>query len=367
MRRLVYSPKVYAAVETDTGVVDLTKYIVSGSVNRVIDAVSTAELVIRNPNRMFTEPPGDPTFRPMDKITIFMARFKNQPVQVFTGYLDQTPYLQLFPGTCTLRASCTLKRLQYTYWDAGLPFTHNFLKKHGWIPNIQTGEILNFKELTKETSRDPEDARITDGGLSKLIRAVLIEAGNWQKEEILIQELPKTVVDTVYDFYRKNVKADAKTEAEYRAFFKDFVGGSGLVPGEMGNSDNPADDFDPTGPAQLVGASSYGYADSGTDGSCGDLTGQMAYAELSTNPESPNEADWDWSALGDLPCGHQLRITVPETGKSVIAKKMDVGRGGGPVNGRVRRIDLWEDTCNALGLAFPFLGVVRVDGLPGQQ
>ena len=48
--------------------------------------------------------------------------------------------------------------------------------------------------------------------------------------------------------------------------------------------------------------------------------GNYWYSELSNNP-----SDLDFSALGDLPYLHQLKITY--NGKSGIAKKGDVGAG----------------------------------------
>jgi hypothetical protein len=69
-----------------------------------------------------------PLFSPMDPITIYLQRVRGRPVRVFTGFLDRTPYLQLYPGVIQLKASCTLKRLLYTYFDPALPYTQTFLK-----------------------------------------------------------------------------------------------------------------------------------------------------------------------------------------------------------------------------------------------
>ena len=104
MKRLVYSPKAYAYVKTDRGLINLSDYITAGSVSRKVNMVSSAELTIRNPDMMWTREVknGNPIFRPMDPITIWLERIKGYPVQVFTGYLDKTPYLQLYPGVCSL-------------------------------------------------------------------------------------------------------------------------------------------------------------------------------------------------------------------------------------------------------------------------
>src|SRR4051812_27378754 len=128
MQRLVYSPKVFAFVRNDQYPfgLDISDYVVRGEVHRRINAVSSATLELRNPNQLWTLP-GAPMFHPMDPITIFLSRLRGRPIQVFTGYLDTTPYIQLYPGTVTLEASCTLKRVQYTFWDPALPYSIDFM------------------------------------------------------------------------------------------------------------------------------------------------------------------------------------------------------------------------------------------------
>jgi hypothetical protein len=77
----------------DGKVRDLTSYIVRGRVHRLVDQISSAELELRNPDMIFTDiaGAGAPAFKPMDPITIFLQRVDNRPVQVFTGFLDETP------------------------------------------------------------------------------------------------------------------------------------------------------------------------------------------------------------------------------------------------------------------------------------
>lgn len=143
MQRLVYSPKASAYIKTeDDRIVDVTNDIVRGEVHRKINQVSSATLTLRNDQRKYTSK-GNPTFRPMDPITIYLNRLPGFPVQVFTGFLDKTPYFQLYPGTVELTASCTLKRLQYTYWDPALPYVNEFMAQYGWVANRATGELYN--------------------------------------------------------------------------------------------------------------------------------------------------------------------------------------------------------------------------------
>ena len=125
--RLVYAPKAWVFTRQHSGqILNLTDYVTAGQVQRVIDQASTATVTLRNPNKMFTIPKS-PSFLPMDGITIWLQRLANYPVQVFTGYLDETPYYQMYPGTITLTATCTLKRLIYSYFDPSLPSVNTWL------------------------------------------------------------------------------------------------------------------------------------------------------------------------------------------------------------------------------------------------
>lgn len=260
MERLVYSPTVQAFIRTEAnGIVDVSDFIVSGSVNRVVNEVSTAELTLRNPEKRFTKP-GNPTFRPMDGITIFASRYRDKPVQLFTGYLDSTPYLQLFPGTCSIRASCTLKRLLHTYWDAGLPHTQQFLSQFGWYANTQTGTIMSQKGAAQgsglsTTGRPPteseiKDALITDGSIGNLMWNVMVEIGNWDKDQILIEKLPPGILETVADIMSSFEDEDKELKKELDDFLGDLIGdysgGSGTTSGNppgggsgMGSGSNP--------------------------------------------------------------------------------------------------------------------------------
>lgn len=222
MKRLVYSPKVSAYIQTEDGVLDITDYIVSGNVQRVVNEVSTAELTIRNPNKRFTTP-GNPTFRPMDGITIFASRYRDRPVQVFTGYLDQTPYLQLFPGTCTLKASCTLKRLLYTYWDPALGPSRDLLWKYNWIPNLQTGQIQNpSSQGNQKQNVNPQEHQM--GSVGDLMFGVLNEIGNWRKDQILIEEFPEDAGKVVEAMVTNISNNTDIAEEEFKKFLENMIG-----------------------------------------------------------------------------------------------------------------------------------------------
>ncbi|MDP9151146.1 MAG: hypothetical protein M3O36_14550, partial [Myxococcota bacterium] len=92
---------------------------------------------------------------------------------------------------------------------------------------------------------------------------------------------------------------------------------------------------------RTVGASVYGGSSDPSSGHTGyrgdDLdTGPLAYAELGMGHN-----------LGGLPHGAPMVITYK--GRSVVAYKLDIGAGGGSVQGKRRDIDLYYRTAAAIG------------------
>lgn len=242
MKRLVYSPKINAYIKADSGIFDVSEYITEFQIDRKINQVSTAELQLRNPYMKWTNSPytdsitGEkkvgPVFHPMDPITIILTRLQERPVQVFTGYCDSTPYLQLFPGTVPLTASCTLKKLQYTYFDVGLPFFEEFLIQHGWFPTENgiskpKAELENnSKEKATETN---EGVRFGDSGIGELLFAVLNEIGGWPEESIFIQEMPASVITLVSNLFELFKKEDEKASEELTELLTKIIGTASLA------------------------------------------------------------------------------------------------------------------------------------------
>jgi hypothetical protein len=244
MRRLVYSPSVHAWVKTDTGIFDLSPYITGFTVHRKVNQVSTAEITFRNPKIeqvdgkprfMFTEHLSTdsggntiygPMFHPMDPIIITLTRLKGHPVQVFTGYCDTTPYVQLFPGTAKLTASCTLKRLLYTYWDPGLPAVLQYLAQQGWLLT-GSGSTLNPKA---EASQGGD---LNDSSIGYLLNRILQDIGGWSENDIFIQGLPsKQVANLVAGIYQ-DLTGDAKASFKvFQDFLTQVIGTSNIGPNQ---------------------------------------------------------------------------------------------------------------------------------------
>lgn len=268
MKRLVYSPKVAAYIKADSGIIDISDYITAGGVERKLDQVSSAKLTIRNPNMKWTDVESsdpvsgetllEPMFHPMDPITIFMTRLQNRPVQVFTGFLDKTPYLQLHPGTIDLRASCTLKKLQYTFFDAGLPFFNEFLVNEGW--NVVEGVgIVNQKEPAQGEAAKAKGV-LTDTGFGKLLLTVLEDIGGWPKETIYIEEIPPGLIELVTELFESGSKEAEESNQFLIKLLHKIIGTAALGEGELSTgTGKPGEGGQGTFPVEgtLVGAGEY--------------------------------------------------------------------------------------------------------------
>jgi len=85
------------------------------------------------------------------------------------------------------------------------------------------------------------------------------------------------------------------------------------------------------------------------------LTGTSSFAELDMG-----------QALGNIPDCTRLEIKNNATGKTIIAAKMDIGKGGGDIQGHKRAVDLWWQAANVLGLYDS--GVVTIHAVdPGTE
>lgn len=232
MKRLVYSPKAYVYIQTDDGMFNISDLVTSGSVSRKVNQVSTAEVTFQNPDFTFTQP-GNPTFRPMDKITIFLQRLPGFPIQSFTGYLDETPYYQMYPGTVTLRASCTLKRLQYTFFDPGLPFMIAFMSRYGWLVGSD-GSVSNPASMTGgQTADATQSANMTD-----LMYACLKHIAGIDPGQILIEELPAGLIERVSSLYMSLHKNNEVAEENFNQWLKAYIGTDSA--GSGGTAVNPS-------------------------------------------------------------------------------------------------------------------------------
>jgi len=252
MQRLVYNPRIDVFIKADDGVYDISPYVVSCVVNRKVDQVSSAQVQFRNPKLMFTEHTyrdpvskekiTGPVFHPQDPIIITLTRLRDRPIQVFTGYCDTTPYMSLYPGVVGIDASCTLKRLMYTYWDPGLPFVWEWLRDHGWQTNTKMQGLTNFdnegdhKAQGQDTdgvdsndvpSDEPDqDLKLTDSGISQLLFDFMTEIGGWEEKDIYIERLPPAIVPLVAQMYEMFKDESAQSSKELQDLLTKIIGTS---------------------------------------------------------------------------------------------------------------------------------------------
>jgi len=263
MQRLVYSPSIKVWVKTDSGVIDLTPYVTECTVVRKIDDLSHAEIQFRNPKVLkdgkprflfteneYTDSDGStsirPVFHPMDPITIVLERIAGKPIQVFTGYCDTTPYVQLFPGTARIKASCTLKRLNYTYFDPGLDFVQDFMRNYGWIINVSNGVAVNEKQATKDENPKQvptSSVKLHDSSIGNLLYAALNEIGGWDNKNIYIQSLPGNIAKVVGGLFDEFKKDNSKVNEEITKFVRDLIGsgqfGTAIASGSISPDGQP--------------------------------------------------------------------------------------------------------------------------------
>lgn len=292
----------------------------------------------------------------MDPITIWMSRYRNRPVQVFTGYLDQTPYFQLYPGTVTLEASCTLKRLLHTYWDPALPFSMEFMAKFGWFLDPNSGQMRNLAEQAKNLSAN--NSTLTDGSMGRVLYEVLTNdnLGKWDDYEVFIEALPPAIVDVVQEIYKDFKEDNDEVEKALRSVLEKIVGTSSQGSGGTGANASGSKAVAKNGKWYKVG-----FTVDPTQGQTRfDDHGNMSFAELLVAGKNlklglkPKAAykllgvDEDPSYKFGMPMETKLLVRKPGSDKHFEMWKNDVGSGqeGDPYY----KIDLHPGIANALGV-----------------
>lgn len=246
MTTIVYAPQAEVHIlSRKTGeVIDVSDDVVSGSVTRVVKAVSSAQFELLNQSRKY-----DGMFSPMDRVVIYLTRLRR--MLVFSGYLDGVPKYTSVPGNVSIRASCTMKRLQNFLWDPTTSAAH---------------ALFNDPSVTAQS-------QIQDGGMAKRTIQLLNTVVGWPKDQIHIAAVPDGWFSLVSDLADKVIQ-----EAEAAALALEVGSGSFLG----GESPSYRDlSIDPTGigpgtghlPAYAGRGSWFGGPNGGAYGSMA-LTGE---------------------------------------------------------------------------------------------
>ena len=204
MRRIIYQPtvKAFVNITTDSGpqTIELSNDIIGGQVNLRLNAMSDITLYLQNKYSKYT---GQYNIRPMDRIVVLMSRVTD-PFLVFSGYVDEAPYFQLYPDQVTLKASDTLKLIEYTYFDPGLPFMQQFFANAGFVYNPTSGQILdpsaNFGNF--DVSK----------GIGHILYDVLTKIGQWPSDSVHIKPLPNEFLKHIANLLTASI---IQEEADY--------------------------------------------------------------------------------------------------------------------------------------------------------
>lgn len=258
MKRLIYAPKVYIFIRSSNmggNVYDVSADVTSGSVTQNLGDLSKAKWTLRNRYRKWIRDheTGKQIFLPMDMVTIWLQRVAGRPIQVFTGYLDAVPYYQAYPGDAMFEASCTLKKLAFTWFDPGLPFFQQWvMSSDGWTITPD-GEAYNPAYLTQAEALGPDQslqssnrttATINDTGFDALLGRFLTEVAGWANDDVLISNLPKDLPKLAARLYADVNKSSQKDLKALESALGQVMGLDGWA--------NPSSDTQQTnsGPAQ---------------------------------------------------------------------------------------------------------------------
>ena len=102
-------------------ILDLSEDIINFTINRQTNATSSAQFTVANKGWKYTIPPsnlGTKTSLPvetMDQVVIYLKR--DNYLQYFTGYITNAPIVTLVPQPVTFQASCTIYKIQNSFWD----------------------------------------------------------------------------------------------------------------------------------------------------------------------------------------------------------------------------------------------------------
>lgn len=202
MPTFVYAPGVKVYIDTDrNGIIDVSDDVTEGTMVRRSDGVSTFNFTLQNNRRKY-----DLVFTPNDRIIVMMKRVTW--VRVFTGYLNSVPVKSAWPSTVNLAASCSLKRLQYWYWDPHATYTMNMIRAA--LAAGANGQ--------------------GDGGATNVLLSILNNVVGWPAKKVHVSKIPPEWLALALDAAEELKKtADADTFAGLDIFDTSFGDGSGTT------------------------------------------------------------------------------------------------------------------------------------------
>ncbi|MEU6362274.1 C40 family peptidase [Streptomyces albidoflavus] len=181
MPNFVFAPgcKVYIATQKH-GIIDVSDDLVEGKMTRRSDGVSGFSFSLQNARRKY-----DGVLTPNDRVSVQMKRLKW--VQVYTGYLNRVPLVTAWPRVVHLTSSCSLKRLQYWYWDSHAEAS---------------------QEMVRQALTDAgKDSGVSDGGMTNVVLTILKKVVGWPESKVHIGKIPGNWFSVV-EGLAKQINAD---------------------------------------------------------------------------------------------------------------------------------------------------------------
>lgn len=204
MGSLIYAPGVRVYIRTDTGATyDISDDLTAGEVVRRPDGVSTASFTLQNARRKYDE-----LFTPNDRIVVLAKRLAW--VRIFTGLLNRVPLVSIWPQEVNLTASCSLKRLQYWYWN----------------PATQATQTM----VSAAFATAAGDAATSDGGAGAAALAILDKVVGWPSSKTHIGAIPTRWLDLAYKV-AEQVQAGEGTSDRMAAQFFSHLTAGGIIAG----------------------------------------------------------------------------------------------------------------------------------------
>jgi hypothetical protein len=184
--------------------IDVSDDLVEGSMVRRSDGVSTFQFSMNNERRKY-----DLVFAPNDRIVVSMKRITW--VRVFTGLLNSVPLVTAWPKVVNVTASCSLKRLQYWFWD----------------PNTSATQEM-IRQALSASNLDPSNS---DGGITNVVLNILAKVVGWPEAKVHIARIPADWFKIAYKIAQQ--VEDRATEADrLAAEFGTTLGASGVIAGQ---------------------------------------------------------------------------------------------------------------------------------------
>lgn len=203
----VYAPEIRVRVAPSYGraagqVLDISEDLVQGVLNIRTNAVHTFSFQLQNPQRKY-----DGVLQPMDRIVVEMKRITW--VRVFSGYLNNGPIFSVWPRVLDIQASCSLKRLQFWYWDS---------------TSAAAVALINETLGPSPTANNVNDATPSGGPVAfdqqagKTVVSLLSKVVGWPQEKVHIAEIPGNWYSLAQTFGDEVVQS----LADYKNLIGDF-------------------------------------------------------------------------------------------------------------------------------------------------